>query len=257
MFTLGIVPYLNALPLYRTLEVSGEARLVRVVPSQLAQHLEAGELDVALMPVVDYFRGYGERLISDACIGSSGAVRSVLLFSRGPIERISRVAVDSSSHSSVALLRILLADGYGLRPNFIEHAPNLHEMLEVGDAALVIGDQALEAARQNSNGELRILDLGEAWLQLTGKPFVFAAWIARRGLEMERAADLEQLLNQSRTIGLRNLETIVRENPIPTQLSPAEVEDYLRHAVVFTLTEAHRAGMAEFRRRCEKHGLLE
>jgi len=257
MLTLGVVPYLNALPLYRTLETSGAVQLRRVVPSQLAPYLASGECDAALIPIVDHFRGAGAAVISDACIGSNGPVRSVLLFARQPTRHIKSVAVDTSSHTSVALLRVILADGYGIQPPFVEHAPDLSAMLETHDAALLIGDNALEAVPEATRAGLAILDLGAAWtLKLTRKPFVYAAWVTRRGLTRDASGELSTLLSEARDAGLQDLEGIVRANPIPTRLEPEQVEDYLRHAVNFYFTDEARAGMEEFRQRCFKHGLI-
>jgi chorismate dehydratase len=254
MATLGVVPYLNALPLYRPLETSGTS-ILRVVPAQLCTRLDNGECDAAIMPVFDYFRGVGESIISDACIGCDGPVRSVLMFHRGPVEQLKRVAVDSSSHSSVALLRVLLVDAYGVQPEFITHPPDLPAMLKQADAALLIGDKALEAALEYSD-ELNVFDLGEEWKKLTGLPFVFAAWISRRGLPQNEAAELGRVLSLARDKGLQNLPQIVYDNPIETRLSPAQVEDYLRHAVSFYLTDDHRSAIEEFERRCQQYNLV-
>jgi chorismate dehydratase len=250
MLTLGSVPYLNALPLYRTLETSGAARILRVVPSQLEAHLRRGECAAALCPIVDHFRDPQSFLVSDACIGSDGAVRSVLIFSKVAPEKIQTLAADTSSHTSVALSRVLLADAYGVRPAFQNHAPNLETMLESCDAALIIGDPALEAAQTPPGVE--ILDLGAEWKKLTGLPFVFAAWLARE----KTSENLDEILSAARDDGEKTLRQIVAQNPIPTRLSADQIEDYLRHAVTFHLDENHRAGMEEFRRRCAQHGLI-
>jgi chorismate dehydratase len=253
MHTLGVVSYLNALPLYRTLETSGTP-IIRAVPAQLSGRLDAGECDAAIIPVFDHLRGIGDEIISDACIGCAGPVRSVLLFHRGPIEEVRRVALDSSSHSSVALLRVLLADAYQLQPEYSVQPPDVPAMLENHDAALLIGDRALEAAANHP--ELRIFDLGTEWKKLTGLPFVFAAWVTRRGLPPDEAEALGRILSAARDDGMARLDEVVRDNPIATQLSPAQVEDYLRHAVSFYLTPQHRAALAEFRRRAAHNGLL-
>lgn len=257
MYTLGVVDYLNALPLYRTLETAGTARFIRAVPSLLTPRLAAGECDAALIPIVDHLRGVGTQVISDACIGSSGAVRSVLMFHRVPVEQIQSVAVDTSSHSSVALLRVILADGYGIHPPFVEQQPDLRAMLESHEAALLIGDKALEAT-QAVDGEIHILDLATAWLEkVAHKPFVFAAWVARDGLSPEACEELGALLSAARDEGLQNLPEVVRQNPVKTRLTPPQIEDYLRHAIEFHMTDAHRAGLEEFRQRCQAHHLLE
>ena len=251
MLTLGSVPYLNALPLYRTLESGGAARIIRVVPAKLGAHLRSGECVAALLPIVDHFRDPQSFLVSDSCIGSDGAVRSVLLFSKVKLQEIQSVAADTSSHTSVALLRVLLADAFGAKPPFADHAPQFEAMLAAHDAALIIGDRALEAAQRVPPG-VQVLDLGAEWKKLTGLPFVFAAWIAREAVPHDLAA----ILSAARDEGEANLPQIVAENPIPTRLSLAQIEDYLCHAVTFHLDEAHRAGLNEFRARCAKHELI-
>ena len=258
MFTIGTVSYLNALPLYRTLEMTGTVRVVRAVPARLTPVLARGECDAALIPIVDYLRGVGSGLISNACIGSTGAVRSVLMFHRVPIQDIKSVAADTSSHTSVALLRVILADGYGIEPPFIEHAPDVDQMLATHDAALIIGDRALEAAlAMREREDIQIMDLGEAWLnRVAHQPFVYAAWVARTGLAADAREELAALLNAARDQGERELPSIVANNPVATNLAPAQIEDYLRHAIEFHLTAAHRAGLEEFRERCRRHGLL-
>ncbi|MDQ3814689.1 MAG: menaquinone biosynthesis protein [Armatimonadota bacterium] len=257
MFTLGVVPYLNALPLYRTLETSGAARLIRAVPSRLAPYLASGGCDVALIPIVDHFRGAGAAVISNACIGSNGPVRSVLLFSRVPVTEIKSVAIDTSSHTSVALLRVILGDGYHVQPAFVDHAPDLHAMLEQHDAALLIGDKALEATEEATRVGTAIIDLGAAWtFKLTKKPFVYAAWVTRPGLSAEASEELAALLSWARDKGVAHLSELVKNSPVQTRLTPEQVEDYLSHAVDYYLTPAHRAGMEIFRLRCVKYGLV-
>jgi chorismate dehydratase len=264
MFTLGVVSYLNALPLYRTLETSGQVRVRPKVPSQLAAMLHAKECDAAIMPVVDFLRGFGSQMVSDACIGTKvegdGAVESVLLFYRVPLEEITSVAVDTGSHSSVALTRILLADAYGVLPPFHEHAPNLARMLQQHEAALLIGDAALEAKNAVEASldfpQHHILDLGVAWKKLTGLPFVFAAWIARRDLSEGDTRALAGVLQAARDEGVSQIPKIVAENVIPTTLPARQIETYLRDSIEFHVSDLHRQALEEFRVRCEKHGLL-
>lgn len=265
-FTLGVVPYLNALPLYRTLKngssrhMSTHVRVTRAVPSILAPQLARGECDVALIPIVEHLRGVGEKIISHSCIGSRGAVRSVLMFSRVAFEDVKQVAVDSSSRTSVALLRVILNDAFDIEPTFIEHTPDWRAMLQNSEAALLIGDSALEATLENQEeiaaGRIRVLDLGDAWLRLTNLPFVYAAWVSRRGLEAAREEELAALLDAARDDGLKKLNQLARENEIVTMLSGAQIEDYLRHAITYDLTDEYRAGLAEFERRCRKHDLI-
>lgn len=255
MLTLGSVPYLNALPLYRTLETTDAARIIRVVPAQLEKHLQNGDCVAALCPIVDHFRDPQSYLVSDACIGSDGAVRSVLIFTKVAPEHIRTLAADTSSHTSVALSHVLLADAFGVRPTFHDHAPQLGQMLAAHDAALIIGDPALEAVQNPPQG-VQVLDLGAEWKKMTGLPFVFAAWLSRGESQQTVPADLGEILSAARDEGEAKLPQVVAANPIPTRLSPAQIEDYLRHAVTFHLDEAHRAGLNEFRARCAKHDLI-
>ncbi len=252
-FRLGVVPYLNALPLHWTLGQSRAVEIVRAVPSKLAGLLENGEFDAALLPVVDHLRGVGDGLLGDAIIGATGQVRSVLLFSRVPIEKIESIAADTSSHTSVALLKVLFDGFFGQIPPFFDHAPNLAAMLETHDAALLIGDPALEAAQ--NPGDLMVWDLASAWRELTGLPFVFAAWTARNGLK--NRGELENLLNQARDEGVTRIAEIVAQNPLKTGLPPRVVESYLKDAIQFWLTGAHHDGLEEFRRRCAALQLLD
>jgi chorismate dehydratase len=255
MFTLGVVSYLNALPLYRTLETEGAVEVIRELPARLTPRLAAGECDAALIPIVDSFRGNGSGVISDACIGSTGAVRSVLMFSKCEPGQVRSVAADTSSHTSVAMLRIILSDGYACEPPFVDRSPDVRAMLEEHDAALVIGDNALEAALSLPK-TVQVLDLGQAWRELTGTSFVYAAWVARRGLTGAPRQELADLLSAARDEGLKRLPAVVRANPNPTRLTPSAIEDYLTNAIEFYRTDKHRAGMEEFERRCRQHGLV-
>ncbi|MEO6906792.1 MAG: menaquinone biosynthesis protein [Abditibacteriaceae bacterium] len=255
MFTLGVVSYLNALPLYRTLETSGRVELVPVVPSKLAELLDAGKVDVAMMPIIDHLRGVGDGIVGNACIGATGAVRSVRMHANMPPEKIRTVAADTSSHTSVALLHVLLKDLYGIEPEFIDHKPDLDQMLQACDAALIIGDTALEIAESPIKSTF-MLDLAEGWEQLTGLSFIFAAWIARSGLSSAQKEELAALLNSARDDGLANLKEVVEENIIPTAMSKKQIDEYLRHSIEFTITPAHQAGMEEFRRRAISHQLI-
>lgn len=258
MFTLGVVPYLNALPLYRTLEtgqIPAQVSIVRAMPSLLAPMLERGECDVALIPVIEHLRGVGGEIISDGCVGASGPVRSVLMFHRTPVAQIRSVAADISSRTSVALLRILLSDTYGLQPPFVEHAPDLPSMLKTCEAALLIGDPALEAAQLCPEG-VEILDLGAAWKHLTGLSFIFAAWVTRRSLPAAARDELSSLLIRARDAGVQSIPQIARDNPLQTPLPPAVVADYLAHAIEYRITTGHRAGLQQFEQRCRANRLI-
>jgi chorismate dehydratase len=253
-FTLGVVSYLNGLPLYRTLEVDHPEQFTCIIkpPSQLVPMLHAGEVDTAQIPIVGYLRGVGEALVPECAIACDGAVRSVKLFSRVPLGQVKRVAVDVSSNTSVALLRIVLADRYGLKPEFTDHKPSLEEMLAQNDAALIIGDSCLEQEPMNV---AVTLDLGAEWKALTGLPFVFAAWVTRRGLP--NAAELASALIEAKREGLKRIDWIAQTARDGTALSVDEIKRYLTENVVFDFTPRHLQGLREFARRCRNHGLVE
>jgi len=152
------------------------------------------------------------------------------------------------------LLKVLLADRFGIAPHFVEHAPDLTAMLRNHNAALLIGDAALEAT-PNVDQSTFVSDLAEVWRDLTGLPFVFAAWIARPDLASCDAQKLGDLLSLARDQGTRQIPDLARAQSHST-LSPAFIESYLSEAIHFLLTERHRAAIEEFRRRCTQHHLI-
>lgn len=254
MFKLGVVSFLNALPLYATLRERDDIQIIPALPARLADGLTSGIYDAALMPVVDHLRGVGDGLLGNAIVGATGRVESVMLFSKVEIENVQSIALDTSSHSSVALTQVIARDFYGLNPRFVHHAPDVAAMLQVADAALLIGDPAL-IAMQNI-GKVRVYDLAEQWQKFTGLPFIFAAWAARDGLETEKRDELTAILNQARDDGKANIAQLVAGETLPPQLSPAIVEDYLSNIIEHRRTPAHGAGLEMFARRLAKLELL-
>lgn len=242
---LGVVPYLNPLPLYFSLRSQNDIEIAADFPARLGARLQNGEFDAALLPVADHIRGIGDGILSDAIVGATRGVRSVLLFSKPEIEKIRSVALDTSSHSSATLIRILLYDFVRILPEFRDHAPDLPAMLAQNDAALLIGDPALIAAQ--NPGDLHVYDLAALWHRFTGHSFVFAAWIAKPGLE--NRAEIELRLQNARDAGIMQIAEIARRNPLQTSLPTPLVEDYLRHAIEYRMTASHRAGLDEFARR--------
>lgn len=255
MLTLGVVPYLNALPLYKSLEVRRDIEIISAVPSKLASLLEAEKCDATLLPVADWFGRADWELVSDACIGCDGAVRSVLLLSKIPIAQVRRIALDTNSHSSVALTKVLCAEHFHITPQFVDHAPNLETMLHDCDAALLIGDPALRAYTENAAHNLTIYDLGVEWKKLTALPFVFAAWIARKNVGAERIEELGKLLQAARDTGLTQIPQLAH-NAATKVLSAPIIESYFSNAIIYTLTPRHRAGLEAFGDKCAAHGLL-
>jgi len=244
---LGVVSYLNAMPLVYGLEGDARFTLVRDVPSRVAEMLHAGEVDLGMIPSVEYAAG-DYAIVPEIAIGSRGPVRSVNVFHRRPLGEAKRVALDLSSRTSVALAKILLRERLGRDPEYVSMGPPVESMLDAADAALVIGDPALYF-----RGEAERLDLGEEWTARTGLPFVFAFWAGRPGVvDAAGVARLQEALRAGRGAVP---EIAAQYNGLGAGRG-AESEAYLRRNIVFDLGEAERAGLREFYRRAHALGLI-
>jgi chorismate dehydratase len=259
---LGVVAYLNAAPLVQGLDSDPGVEIVRDVPSRIADALHAGHIDLGVIPSIEYAAG-DYAIVPGVAIASRGPVRSVSLFHRRPLSEIRCVALDSSSRTSAALLRILLHDRLGRDPEYVVMPPSLDDMLAAADAALLIGDRALYFEGQESR-----LDLGQEWTERTGLPFVWAFWAGRR--DAAAPADVGRL-QASLAHGLEALPAIAStyngagalgggraraEGGAPSRLRAALNEDYLRRNILYRLAEAESAGLSEFYRRAFGLGLM-
>ena len=191
---LGAVGYLNARPLVVGLDQSPRFTLRYDIPSECARLLQAGDIDLGLVPSIEYLRDDTYRIVPDLAITSCGPVTSVALYSRRPIADVRSIVMDTSSRTSVALVRVLCARLFKIQPVIEAQQPDLDSMLDRGDAALVIGDNALlwdhrqvrvRAAVAHGDvsdtGPIEKIDLGSAWTAMTGLPFVWAFWMGRAG----------------------------------------------------------------------------
>src|SRR5687767_14502894 len=178
----GAVNYLNTKPLiYEFEQLAPEAELILDYPSRLADDLELGRLDVALIPIIEYFRAGTYRLVPNIAIASHGPVLSVTLFSRVPWPDIRSVALDEGSRTSAALTRILLEQRYGVRPQTVSLPMGVAADDMTTDAVLLIGDRAMKACLP---GFPHAYDLGQEWFDWTGLPFVYAVWAVRAGVDL-------------------------------------------------------------------------
>lgn len=248
---IGCVPYLNAKPLiewFHSDDCDVVAEVGYAVPSQLARQLDAGRLDAALLSTFHLFERPELAVIHDVSIGADGPVKSVRLFSRVPYPDIHSVALDTSSLTSVALTRILLAEQYGLEPAYVSHAPDLAAMLEACDAGLIIGDLKLFTSPAR-----HVLDLGEAWKALTGLPFAYALWLARRDAPLPQLTDA---LGRARAWGEARLDALADKWAACMNLPLDRVQDYFFHVMQYDLDARKQQAVEEFRARSEAHGLV-
>ena len=235
------VSFINARPLVYGLE--RERALFDVefdLPSTCAQRLHAGEVDLGLIPAIDYLSG-DYCVVPDMAIGSDGPILSVAVFTRVPIAQVRRLAVDTSSRTSVALTRVLCAKHWHIAPALVPVRPVLADMLAQADAALVIGDPALEIDPAAHGVEK--LDLGEAWQALTGLPFVYAAWAGRPGVlgPAHLAA-----LSAARDRGLASIDAIAQDCAAGDEDRVGTIRSYLRHNLRYSFGDRERAGLERF-----------
>ncbi|MBI4484169.1 MAG: menaquinone biosynthesis protein [Acidobacteria bacterium] len=247
----SLVSYLNSVPLgwgFTHGPFQSRVELLLSTPAVCAEQLEQGEADVGLIPSVEYQRIPGLRVLPHISIASKKRCRSVLLVSRVPWEKISRVAVDVSSKTSVALLKLLFCHRTRIRPRFTGCLPQLERMLQLNEAALIIGDPALKISR----GLPFVYDLAEEWYALTRKPFVFAFWAVRAGAHLGPAAALFQ---ESKSLGLSQLDAIALEYSRLLGLSPDDVTDYLTKYLDYSLDAENLEGLSLFYRMALEQGL--
>jgi chorismate dehydratase len=196
--------------------------------------------------VIDYQRMAGLCVVPSGGIGCDVETLTVRVFSRRPVEQIRRLACDTDSHTSVALARVIFAERYGVRPELVDLTED-----EDCDARLLIGDKVV---CEEPAGFAHQLDLGAAWKELTGLPFVFAVWTARRGADL---GDLPGRLEGAKWEGLRHVEEIVRAHGVGRGWPAGLARRYLTEYLKFDVGPRELEAMAEFYRLAAKHGVLE
>ncbi|KAA0223063.1 MAG: hypothetical protein EDS66_04195 [Planctomycetota bacterium] len=233
---LGVVSFLNARPLICGLDADPRVTLRPDVPSRLAGLLDAGEVDAALVPIIDLLtHERAWRIISDACIGCDGETLTVRVFSKVPPERITRLHVDGDSHTSVALARLIWRTVHGVDLDIVPWEGDA-----TAQAALLIGDKVV--TRRPSAFDIET-DLGAAWKSMTGLPFVFAVWAAPVGLD---AGPLAAILSAARDAGVAQADQIAERFGPHAGWPVAVARRYLTRRLRFTLTPRAREGMTRF-----------
>ena len=253
----GAVSFLNTKPLIHPLlddpqfPGSEAIELSLAVPSRLAVELKDGDLDVGLIPIIEYFRADIEyKIIRGISICSRGPVLSIQLLSRVPIPDIRSVALDTSSRSSRALVQIVLAERYNLHPDFYSCPPTIDPREVDTDAVLLIGDAAL---RRLGATDFTV-DLGAEWTTLTGLPFVYACWVARGEVEL---GQVPQTLLNAKECGIDKIPEITRIESQRLGFPESLCRDYLTKHIFYDLGDSEIAGLKKFYELAVKHDLAQ
>jgi len=256
---ISAISFLNTAPLMWDFEHGSAGRQFDIsytLPSGCARELAEGTADIGIIPAAAYTQIPGLQILPDVAIASRRAVRSILLVSKVPIERVHSVALDTSSMTSVALTKILFEKWIGGGRAYAPMAPDIDTMLAQCDAGLLIGDPALQVHR----ARYHTLDLAEEWIRFTGKPFVFAFWAVRgRALrEADPALDLAAIFRQSRDHGLEasSLDAIQKEWAPRLGISEEAVRAYLKENIYYELDAGCLEGLQLFYRYATEIGAL-
>jgi chorismate dehydratase len=224
------------------------------IPSHCAEQLKAGSADIGIIPVAAYTEIPDLVIVPDVAIAAKNKVRSILLVSKTPLEKIRSVATDDSSRTSAALVEIYLRKFVGTDPGFTRQKPAIKEMLQWHDAALLIGDPALQARTDG----YYVYDLAEEWRRWTGRPFVFAFWAVRKAALEGRSAELNiaQVFQQSRDHGLKHIPEIAAAWAPKLGLATQVISDYLTENVDYSLDQENLEGLRLFFRYGAESGVF-
>lgn len=254
---LGCVSFLNTLPLIEGLGKLANARLTLTAPARLIDLLLQKEVDMGLLSVIDYQRSPEPlAMLPVGMIGCDGPTLTVRLFSSVPIERITRVHADIDSHTSVALVRVLLAERFGVRPEVVDFDADAHRAAPLAwpEAILVIGDKVVTDAPSSVRYPHQ-LDLGQEWKSLTGLPFVYATWMCHVG-DVERVRPMAALLDRQRRHNATRLDWIVHSRATVRGWPEDLARHYLRDLLRFEVGDHHRTAVEKFFELAEKHGVV-
>ncbi len=256
---ISAISYLNTAPLMWDFEhgnAGQDFEISYTLPSNCARALQAGTADIGIIPAAAYTSIPGLAILPGVAIASRRPVRSILLVSHMAIEKVRTVALDTSSMTSVALTKVLLETFLGGGRTFHSMAPDLNQMLAACDAALLIGDPALQVDRSRYVS----LDLAEEWIRHTGKPFVFAFWAVRQqALDPAREKDaLAEIFQRSRDHGLEpaSLDHIASQWAPRLELTEKDVKSYLTESIYYQLDEPCLEGLRLFYRCAAEIGAL-
>ncbi len=238
-------------------DASRDFEISYTLPSACAAALAAGQADIGIIPAFTYAEIPGLVILPNIAIAAKDNVRSILLVSKKPIDHVRTVAADTSSRTSVALLQVLFAKFFGGARQLEPHAPKLDEMLQHHDAALLIGDAALQVPL---DAGYHLYDLAHVWHRATGKPFVFAFWAVRLEAltRQPQGMNLAKVFQQSRDYGLdpQNLAVIAREWSPKLGLTEDDIRSYLTENIHYYLDRESHSGLKLFLQYSQEIGLI-
>jgi chorismate dehydratase len=278
----SVVEFLNTAPLVWGLTdgpLAGRYDLSFTTPALCADALRSGQADIAIIPAIEYQRIPGLVILPNMAVAAKGEVRSILLLAKKPVQLVKRIALDTSSRSSVALVHLLCRGLWNISPEFVDAAPDPSAMLAGADAALLIGDPALRVRIQMDalhtkqsaapgagccEGDasdlpipgvdtLFLYDVAQQWREMTGKPCVTAVWAGRR--EAVTPGVVADFL-ASRDYGLAHIGDIAEGAALKLNLPPSALESYLRESIDYSLDAENLAGLNLYFQLCAEAGLI-
>ena len=233
----GAVSYLNTKPLLYGIEnspVIEEISLITEYPARIADKLLLDEIDIGLVPVAMIPQMKEYHLNTHYCIGCDGPVASVCLFSEVPIQEIRTVILDYQSRTSVLLVKMLFENHWKQKPEFVQSGPDFHKRIHGNTAAVIIGDRALRQRLISAY----YYDLGEAWKQMTGLPFVFAAWISNKALDPSWV----ERFDLANAFGIQNISRVIEQ----VQETFFDLNNYYTRFLSYSLDEEKIKGLNLF-----------
>jgi predicted solute-binding protein len=242
---IGCVPYLNARPLIEGLSLP----VRKLIPSKLGEAFQLGEFDAALLSSIDVISSPNPCAVEGVSISSRGDVYSVVLAYHGEVRGIEKVVLDPASHTSNALLRIVLEEFYGISPEYVQPHDSIPENIDLIIPTLLIGDSAIKERKRTSNSGIRFLDLGGVWYRNTSLPFVFALWSLRH--EFTKKNELCTLLRDLKFTGVEKRAEIAARDE-DSEFALRYLTDFIR----YDLGDQEKSGLALFGDYLEKYKIV-
>ena len=244
------VSYLNTKPLlYGILKnkVAEQIDLQLNIPSVCAEKLNTGEADLGLIPVAAIAELNHAEIVSDFCIGATGAVKTVCIFSETPIEAVKKIHLDYHSRTSVELTKVLLKEYWKLSPTLLPSQPGFEDEISGTTAGLIIGDRAIGLDKKFPY----CYDLGEIWLKHTGLPFVFAAWVSTKPLPPLFLQQFNEAMKQ----GVAEIPQFMFLLPAPQE--DFNLEEYFTHNISYELDNNKKKGLSLFLKSIQENSAIQ